>query len=406
MRAGTSDVVIVGGGIGGLAAALALAREGVAVEVIEQASEFGEIGAGIQLAPNAQRVLDILGVADVIARDAVRPANGLIMSAQNGEVLTRIDFGQPFRERFRYPYMVMHRSDLLQALLDGCRDSGRVVLTNDFRVDDVREEGDRVIVSTANGQERTAGLVIGADGLWSVARGYVVGEQEPICSGDVAYRGAAPIERVSVQAGEDNVVWWIGPDKHLMQYPIRRGELFNQVAVFTSRLFAEGAKDWGGVDELDEHFVDTAPDVRAALQLIERDRSWQLNHRLPIDRWTRGRVVLLGDSAHPMLQYMAQGACQALEDAVVFARVFAAHDGDHRVAYPSYEAARIERTAQVQRWSQRMGEIVHFSGVAGTVRDELLRGRSSTDYRYLEWVYGYDAGTVPIGADAAQGLVG
>jgi 3-hydroxybenzoate 6-monooxygenase len=382
------ETLVVGGGIGGLAAALALSRQGMAVCVLEQAAEFGEIGAGIQLAPNALRMLERLGIADRVLADAFFPRRAVLLDAVSGERLTGLDFGVKFRETYGHPYIVMHRSDLLAALLDACRASPLVALRNDRRVEELEQDAGGVLVRCTGGVAYRARAVVGADGVWSTVRRFTVGDDQLVCSRDVAYRGTATPEAVPDHGGLD-VVWWAGPKMHLIQYPIRRGELLNQVAVFTSDRYRPGSEDWGTPDELKERFAGKHRHVRAGLALIGRDRRWLLYDREPADNWTRGRVTLLGDAAHPMLQYLAQGACMALEDAVCLADSMAAHGGDPAGAFPAYQRERIPRTAKAQRWARGMGELVHLDGMGALVRNALLRGRADDDFGYVDWLYGY-----------------
>ena len=382
------ETLVVGGGIGGLAAALALSRQGMAVCVLEQAAEFGEIGAGIQLAPNALRMLERLGIAERVLADAFFPRRAVLLDAVSGERLTGLDFGVKFRETYGHPYIVMHRSDLLAALLDACRASPLVALQGDRRVEELEQDAGGVLVRCAGGAAYRARAVVGADGVWSTVRRFTVGDDQLVCSRDVAYRGTTTPEAVPDHGGLD-VVWWAGPKMHLIQYPIRRGELLNQVAVFTSDRYRPGSEDWGTPDELEERFAGKHRHVRAGLALIGRDRRWLLYDREPVDNWTRGRVTLLGDAAHPMLQYLAQGACMALEDAVCLADSMAAHGGDSAGAFPAYQRERIPRTAKAQRWARGMGELVHLDGMGALVRNTLLRARADDDFGYVDWLYGY-----------------
>ena len=386
-----SPLLIAGGGIGGLAAALALARHGISSVVAEQAAQFGEIGAGLQLAPNASWALQRLGVLDRVRDSAVFPARMVWMDAISGERLTWLDLGDAFRRRYGFPYLVMHRSDLLEALLDACRAEPIVSLLTEKALVSLVDRGDVVDVTFADGTSMRASGVIGADGLRSRVRECVIGDGDAICSGYVAYRGAIPTADVSAHAGVDNVMLWTGPDMHFVQYPLRRGELYNQVVVFKSDRYAPGAQDWGTVEELDERFSAGAPPVRAALAHIKRDRRWPMYDRLPVDSWSRGRLTLIGDAAHPMLQYLAQGACQALEDAVVLADTMAAvgHD-DPAEAFRRYQAARTERTARVQTLARAWGDYWHLHpGEDLGRRNTFLRDRAPDDYTETDWFYGY-----------------
>ena len=381
-------LLIAGGGIGGLATALALASHDLDVHVIEKASAFGEIGAGIQLAPNASWALDRLGVLDAVHEHAVFPSRIAWMDAESGQPLTSLDLGDSFRGRYGYNYLVMHRSDLLNALLARCRAHPRIRLETDKDVIRIEESAESTTVQCADGSSYRTELLIGADGLWSTVRAHLVGDGEPECSRYVAYRGAIPISEISTHAGLDSVMLWTGPDMHLVQYPVRRGELYNQVAVFKSERYRPGTDDWGTPDEMDAHFGRGAELVRSALTKIKRNRRWPMYDRLPTTTWSRNRVVLLGDAAHPMLQYLAQGAAQALEDSVVFGDAIAAHGIDDGVT--AYERERQPRTARVQTLAREWGEYWHLhDGPARTARDGYLRARAPEDYQESDWFYGY-----------------
>jgi salicylate hydroxylase len=384
-------VLIVGGGIGGLAAAF------------EKSAQFGEIGAGLQVAPNASRALERLGLLDALGAQAVYPQRMIWMDARTGGQLCELDLGAPFRERYGYPYLVMHRSDLLGVLLAAVQAEERIVLEPGKEVLALDQAGEQVDVRCTDGRTARASLVVGADGLWSTVRAHVVDDGAPICSEFVAYRGAIPIGEMSAQAGLDNVVLWTGPDKHLVQYPVRRGELYNQVAVVRSSRYRQGTDDWGTAEELERHFAATAPPVRAALTKIRRNRRWPMYDRLPVGHWSRGSVTLLGDAAHPMLQYLAQGACQALEDAVALADALDAYD-DLPTALQAYETARVARTARVQTTARTWGEFWHVQPDDQPSRDAFLVDRSPTDYADVDWLYGLGAGDGDAGVNGRKAI--
>ena len=381
--------LVIGGGLGGLATALALSRKGYPVHVLEKAHEFGEIGAGIQIAPNGSRALDELGILGELHRYAVYPQRLILVDALSGELLTTLDFGEKFQRAYTYPYFVMHRNDLLITLLNACRESDAIILETDREVIAVEDLGDGARVSCAGGTTYECNALIGADGLWSFLRNYVIGDGDPVCVEFVAYRGAIPMEEVIETAGMDTIRYWIGPDLHLIQYPLRRGELYNQVAVFKSEHYRPDSDDWGTEDELEAHFAKTHESVQRALTRVKRDRRWPLYDRLPTGNWTRHHITLLGDAAHPMLQHIAQGACQALEDAVCLADAVASHQGDVDRAFRLYQEARIPRTARVQRSARLFGDIIHSNGLTALLRNALFSWRAPDDFTYTDWFYGY-----------------
>ena len=237
--------------------------------------------------------------------------------------------------------------------------------------------------------------MIGCDGLRSHVRRATLDDGDPICSAYVAYRGTIPIGDVSAAAGFDNVIVWTGPDRHLVQYPVRRGELFNQVAVFKSRRYLAGGAgdDWGLPDELDEMFASGVDLVRSGISQMGRQRRWPMFDRLPVRNWARHRVTLLGDAAHPMLQYLAQGAAQALEDTARPRGDASPNNPRHRSgrrSFSAYEAERAPRTARVQTQARTWGDYWHLHpGSQKTSRDAMLQARSATDYSDSDWYYGY-----------------
>ena len=385
------DFLVTGGGIGGLAAALALARAGRRVHVLEKSPEFGEIGAGLQLGPNASHALDRLGVVEHITKVGVFPKRLVMLDAITGEVVTALDLGEKFKARYRFPYVVMHRHDLLAILLGACQENSAITLETGKEVTAVEDRGDHAVARCTDGSSYRAQALIGADGLWSVARRLIAGDAKPVCAQYVAYRGTIPIDSVSSHAGFDNVVMWAGPDLHLVQYPVRRAELFNQVAVFRSHRYVEDSDDWGTVDELEAAFAPTCATVRQALTQIGRGRRWPMYDRPPIAQWTRNRIALLGDAAHPMLQYLAQGACQALEDAVTLGAAIEQGGSDIAAALAAYRQARYLRTARVQLTAHFFGDVCHVAGVGATLRNALLADRAHDDFGAVEWLYGHRA---------------
>jgi 2-polyprenyl-6-methoxyphenol hydroxylase-like FAD-dependent oxidoreductase len=388
----TAEVVVVGGGIGGLANAYALATAGHRVRVLERAAEFAEVGAGLQMAPNATRILREWGLLDRVVEAGVSPQRLVFRDALTGAELTRLELGAEFLERYGAPYVVIHRSDLLTILVDACREAG-VELVPGTGVADVDAEADRAVVH-AGDTRMAADLVLAADGLRSTLRAKF-SDDEPIASGYVAYRGAFPVSELTLELDErsfEEVVVYLGPGCHLVQYPLRRGEIFNTVAVFESPAFARGETDWGGPEELDAVFAGACEPVRRGLASLWRDRRWPMYDRLPIGTWVSGRLALTGDAAHPMLQYLAQGACQAIEDAHCLSTEAAKNSVDGTVDWDTtlatYQEVRTARTAQVQTTARVWGDIWHVDGLARMLRNALFTDRDVADHKYVDWLYG------------------
>jgi len=381
------ETLVVGGGIGGLSAALCLARRGGPVTVLERSESFAEVGAGIQLAPNATRILRRLGVLDAILPVAVLPRRLVLADAVASRELTSLDLTD-FPARYGAPYLVLHRNDLLAALVEACARAG-VRLCTGVNVAEITDTAEAAVAVCADGREFSAEIVIGADGLHSRIRGYF-SDDEPVNSGFVAYRGAIPMDQVQRHADLRDVVAWIGPGLHLVQYPLRSGQMYNQVAVFRSEAFLRGEADWGNPAELTAAFAGCSEHVRESLTRLSIANRWPMLDRLPMPHWARGRVALLGDAAHPMLQYLAQGACQAIEDADALAACLAAAGAAGRPAsdgLADYAATRAPRAMRVQRTARTWGEIWHVDGVAKLLRDELLLDRDVADHRHVGWLY-------------------
>jgi salicylate hydroxylase len=388
------DVLVVGGGIGGLSTAYALTRKGLRVRVLEQAPEFGEVGAGIQLAPNCTRILDHYGLLDEAKSLGVLPESMVMRDAVDGAELTRLDLVD-LERTYGFPYLVIHRSDLHGLLLRACRRAG-VDLRTDQRIVGYAnsEAGTGARVELADGRVEEAPVVIAADGLHSVARQQLIGDQ-PVSSAYVAYRAAVPIEEVDPARAVDlsEVAVYVGPGCHFVHYGLRGGEILNQVAVFESPSALDGAEEWGGPEELDAAFAGTCAAVRAGVPLMWRDRWWPMYDRDPIDTWVHGRIALLGDAAHPPLQYMAQGAIMAIEDGWVLAEHVARRTGpdgevDWTGALAAYEAVRPEHCRRVVLTAREWGRLWHLDGLAREQRNHLLLARATHDYAYTDWVYG------------------
>jgi len=381
-------IIIAGGGIGGLATALVLARDGHAVTVLEQATSFGEIGAGIQLGPNIFRMFAWLGLTDVVSRVSFFPAGLGMNDVRTGEKVVRVPLGDLARATYGFPYGVIYRADLHQVFLDACRELPNITLRTQAKLESFEQTPDSVRVQLSGGETLPGSALIGADGLWSKVREAVVGDGKPRVSGHIAYRAVLKREEVPAHLWSDDVLLWGGEKTHLVHYPLRRGELFNLVAVFHSNKYDEGWNTFGDSAELSERFGQACPQVRELLDKIETWKMWVLCDREPVKNWTDRRVTLLGDAAHPMLQYLAQGAGQAIEDAVVLREALRASHGDVLSAFQKYQQARYLRAARVQLTARFYGDIYHAAGVQRELRNQLFQGgNESAGFAGLKWMY-------------------
>ncbi|NBW78903.1 MAG: 3-hydroxybenzoate 6-monooxygenase [Betaproteobacteria bacterium] len=381
-------VLISGGGIGGLAAASLLAQDGHQVTVFEQAPEFGEIGAGIQLGPNIFKMFEYLGMTDAITQVAFFPPGLGMNDIRTGEAVVRVPLGDATHRVYGYPYGVIYRADLHNVFLQRCQNLPNITLRTNAKVERFTQSAQGVQVHLGNGEVVDGTVLIGADGMWSKIREAVVGDGKPRVSGHIAYRAVLKKEDVPAELWSDDVLLWGGEKTHLVHYPMRRGELFNLVAVFHSSKYDEGWNTFGDTAELQERFAQAAPQVRALLEKIETWKMWVLCDREPVKNWTDRRVTLLGDAAHPMLQYLAQGAGQAIEDAVVLREALRHTQGSWTDAFQKYQTIRYLRTGRVQLTARFYGDIYHAAGVQRELRNQMFQsGTESAGFAGLKWMY-------------------
>jgi 2-polyprenyl-6-methoxyphenol hydroxylase-like FAD-dependent oxidoreductase len=386
---GGLPILIAGGGIGGLAAAYALARKGFRVRVLEQAPEFKELGAGIQLGPNIFKAVDRLGLKEALLADVWQPGAMEMRCALSGRHVTRIPLDQRFTDRFQQPYAVTHRADIHAVFLNACQSNNLITLETQQQVESFAQDRDGVTVTLQTGERIAGRALIGCDGVWSKIRAQIVGDGKPRVSGHIAYRAVLKRAEVPEDLWHPDVILWAGPRTHFVHYPLRRGELYNLVAVFHSDRYVEGWNAEADADLLWAHFKGQRPEVLRMLERIETWRMWVLCDREPVKDWAKGRVALLGDAAHPMLQYLAQGACMATEDAVWLAEKLAAQPDDLPAALQAYVQQRYLRTARVQIMARVYGDFYHARGPAAELRDQMLGSRTPEQaYDAMEWLYG------------------
>ena len=388
----TLPVLVSGGGIGGLAAALALVRQGFHVQVFEQAPEIGEIGAGIQLGPNAFHAFDALGVGDKARGRAVYTDYMVMHDALDETLVGRIETGEAFRKRFGNPYAVIHRVDIHSSLLEGAVETGRVEFFTSTRIEKIEQDeaAGTVTAIDQNGKRWTGQALIGADGGKSVVRAQYVNDP-PRVTGHVVYR--AVVEKADFP---DDLKWnaaslWAGPKCHLVHYPLRGGEQYNVVVTFHSRQQEQWGVTDGSKEEVESYFQGICPKARQLIELPKSWRRWATADKEPIGTWVFGRATILGDAAHPTTQYMAQGACMAMEDAVTLGEALRVTNKDWDAALALYQKNRVTRTARIVLSGREMGRLYHAAGVERLVRNSLWKGRSQERfYDAMEWLYGWN----------------
>ncbi len=381
-------ILVSGGGIGGLSAALAMAQKGIPSVVLEQASEFGEVGAGLQVGPNAFRVFDQLGVTGGISELATFPESFTLHDAVSTEQIVQMPLGEGFRQRFGHPYGLMHRADLHRVLLDACRSSDLITLKTESKCASFIDNGNEVKVELAQGGNLTGSALVGADGLWSVVRQAIVGDGAPRLAGHICYRAIVPIEQIPARMRSNDMNLWVGPKMHMVLWPMRKGAYSNVTVVFHSDRFEEGWDTYGDPEELRERMSTLHPEVCEFVMSIQDWRMYVLRDREPIRDWSKGRVTLLGDAAHPMLQYLAQGACMAMEDAICLAAQLARHGASVADAFLAYQQQRYLRTARIQLTARLYGHVYHAAGASADLRNEFLRAKTPAQiFESMAWIY-------------------
>ncbi|MEY4317950.1 MAG: hypothetical protein RI902_1758 [Pseudomonadota bacterium] len=386
----TMPVLIAGGGIGGLAAALALTRRGFEVKVLEQAPEIGEIGAGIQLGPNAFHAFDALGVGDKARGRAVYTDFMVMHDAVDEYQVGKIPTGEAFIKRFGNPYAVIHRVDVHTSLLEGAQETGKVEFLTSTRVERIEQDAYGVTVFDQRGNAHKGLALIGADGVKSVVRAHYVNDPARV-TGHVVYRAVVDKKDFPEDLQWNAASIWVGPNCHLVHYPLRGGEQYNVVVTFHSRQQEEWGVTDGSKEEVQSYFQGICPKARQLIDLPKSWKRWATADREPIGQWSFGRATLLGDAAHPTTQYMAQGACMALEDAVTLGEALRLEGNDFEKAFDLYQRARVSRTARIVLSGREMGRLYHAKGVERLVRNDLWRGRSPERfYDAMEWLYGWN----------------
>jgi 3-hydroxybenzoate 6-monooxygenase len=386
-RSPKSHSLIVGGGIGGLATAVALGRNGHALTLLERSSFEDEMGAGIQLGPNATRALRELGVIEAIEALSFKPEAIWIFDALSGRRLATMPLRNEVEHRYGAPYLTLRRADLHACLLQASQGLDSVELRQDFDVVTIWHEHGKVVAAGADCDEAEGSMLVGADGLWSTVRGLVAPEAKPHFAEATAWRTLLPRARLPSPFDAPVVGLWLGPRAHLVHYPVRGGKDLNLVAVVEGGEAKPGWSETGDVSAFRANFARWAKDSQSLLESVEDWRGWSLYRLQPLRRWSSGNIALIGDAAHPTLPYMAQGAALAIEDAVTLADCLEAYPGDPPPAFHRYETLRRARAARVQRFSRQLGGIYHWSGPLRLARNLALAAQRDRGLRRFDWVY-------------------
>ena len=388
-----NTVLVIGGGIGGMGCALALTQAGFDVELMKQAPEIGEIGAGIQLGPNAFAAMDALGCGPRARARAVYTDDLIMMDAVDESVVGKISAGEAFRQRFRNPYAVIHRADIHLSIYEEVQTKKNVRFHSNTHIVGIDVDDKGVRAKDSNGKEFRGVAMIGCDGVKSVVREKLVGDGHRV-PGHVVYRAVTPREEFPADLRWNAAAIWVGPNCHLVHYPLRGGEQYNIVVTFHSRDEEEWGVREGSREEVQSYFTHIADRPRQLIDKPTSWRRWSIADRDPVLKWGEGRATLLGDAAHPMLQYMAQGACMALEDAVTLREALRVKNNDLQKAFRLYEEKRIPRTARLVYSAREMGRLFHASGAERLVRNQLWQGRTQERYfDALDWLYGWSVDT-------------
>ncbi len=383
-------ILIAGGGIGGLATALGLAQKGIKSLVLERAPELGELGAGIQLGPNAFHAFDYLGVGDAARKMAVYIDALRLMDAMTGEDIALVPLDERFRERFKNPYAVIHRGDLHGVFLKACRNDPLIELRTSSDVAGYEQNGENVHALLKDGSKVEGAALIGADGLFSKVRAQLVGDGVPRVAGHTTYRSVIPAEQMPEDLRWNAATLWAGPKCHIVHYPLSGWKAFNLVVTYHNDAPEPVAGKPVTAEEVMQGFSHVAPIAKKIIEHGTDWKMWVLCDRDPVLNWVDGRVAILGDAAHPALQYMAQGACMALEDAVCLSHEMAARQDDIPRAFEEYRKKRVHRTARIQIQSRLVGDhIYHPAGGHAALRNAMMRAMSVEDYYdSLQWLYG------------------
>ncbi len=393
-------ILIAGAGIGGLMAALALAQKGFDVGVYEQAAQLGEVGAGVQMSANGSRLFYELGIGDELSAVACHPTGKEIRLWSSGQTWQLFDLGAESIARYGHPYLMLHRADMHRVLVDALNTLRPGCVHLNHKVNNIQQEGQSVTLHFEHGASAEGDVLIGADGVHSVVRRCLFGADQPVFTGCMAWRGLIPAEQLSAHLQRPVGINWVGPGRHVVHYPVRRGELVNFVGIVERNDWQEESWNQRGTQaECAQDFAGWHRDVQEMIAHIETPYKWALMGRPPLPTWQQGRISLLGDACHPTLPFLAQGAMMALEDAIVLARCLERYADSPETALARYEAVRLDRTTKIVVGSTENAKRFHnpllrdAAGAQTYVSNEWTTDKINARYT---WLFEYNAATVSI----------
>lgn len=388
------DVILCGGGIGGLTASLALSARGINSVIVERMSTASSHGSGLQLGPNACHVLTELGLLSGLFKIATQPQKIVVRDLDSGSHITDIPLGKSAYKKYNAPYLLAHRSDLHLLLTKKAVEDPRIDFVSDFFADRFVDHGDEVELFSANQESYKARALIGTDGIWSIIRRQLHGNILPRNSGQIAWRTLVPTSKLPAQWKIPQTGLWLGKHIHLVTYPVKMGEYLNLILITKGIAPGQGWSEVGDKDQLLSHLGNVDGNVRSLIEAAPVLHLWQLFDRDPLTKWGEGKVSLLGDAAHPMLPHLAQGAGMAIEDAYVLAHCMDRSPQDFEKALRQYEKLRMKRTKRVQKASRKQSNNYQMSSVQGKMRNMALslagKLMPSKVLDQYDWLYAMD----------------
>ena len=383
-------VIIVGGGIAGLTLSIALAHKNIPCHILEKSEHFSEIGAGIQLGPNATKILYKLGLKSDLAKHIYEPETLDIKNGSNNKSLNTVFLKNTVQQLYNSPYFTIHRADLHKVLLEKAMSYECVKIQNNFKIVGFKTSTSNMVALSETGSEIKARLIVGADGIWSSIAKQIAPESSPIFLGKTAWRSLLPMDQCPDFINQEAVTLYMGPNSHLVHYPVKRKGFLNIVAIINDKTSSKSWEQEAASNKLFQRFEKWQPTLQQFLTNISGWTKWPLYQRPVLSKWYQENIVLIGDAAHPILPFLAQGAAMAIEDAKCLADHLSGSLQQTSVTFENFQKERIKRVQKVQQASQKNGTIYHLTGLTAFARNQVIANRSGASLlKDYHWLYGY-----------------